>query len=67
MSSSRDPRDLSHPPFPRVQVIMRESERDELRNFQRDAIPFSFKHDGHWNAYAHRIVGGELTRVVNSL
>ena len=38
-----------------------------FRNFQRDEIPFSFKHDGHWNAYAHRIVGGELTRVVNSL
>ena len=38
-----------------------------FRNFQRDEIPFSFRHDGHWNAYAHRIVGGELTRAINSL
>ena len=37
-----------------------------FRNFQRDEIPFSFKHDGHWNAYAHRVVGGELVRALNS-
>lgn len=35
-----------------------------FQSFQRDGIPFSFVHDGHWNSYAHRVVGQALVRVI---
>jgi len=36
------------------------------QDYKKNKIPFSFRHDGHWNSYAHRVVGAELARVVSS-
>ena len=36
------------------------------QDYKKHEIPFSFVHDGHWNSYAHRVVGAELARVVSS-
>jgi hypothetical protein len=29
-------------------------------DYQENEIPFAFKHDGHWNSYAHKVVGKRL-------
>jgi len=38
-----------------------------FQSFQRDGIPFSFVNDGHWNSYAHRVVGRALVRTIEKI